>query len=1195
MYKKIIFLLLFFYLFSGFFLIPFFLKPQIIEIVHNKTNAKITLDDVSFNPLTCKLELSKLTLYSQDDKELVYLKSIVLNVELYSLFKSAIHVSEFVLEEPRISLILDKNKQINLTSILKPSKEVPTEESSEPTQIPRIILDRIAILKGKVNYEDYSNKSKFEFELKNIGFELKDIDTQGLESKDAYLRFYTKLEDGGFVDINSEILSIEPFIVKGNIDYEASKLYTQWRYVQDILNLEVADGKLSLHTEYYFNLEDLPATTLSNLNIHLDNLRVKPKGDAKDVLRLKSLYVDNVTLKPLAQNARIDKIALNSLDIKAKRSKDGNIDWLDFIKMDSGAVETDKASPSESSESKPWDVLIDDISLENIQVKFEDSGIKPNVNTSLDELNIYAQNVTAEGNKPFDYQMDMRMNEKFKCTSKGSISHKVLDVSSSVVCKDLDVAYYVPYIDDIASKELEVYDVKLRSLIAGFDANITAKDINSSIVLDVEGANVHLNKFALNKNSTYKRLMTFSALDIKGINLNTATKEVFVKDTTMKYLNMRTKRLQDGSLSIENLVVPKVKPLAKKKGFKKKALKEEKEYRVRLDKVSLKAAKVTFEDQGLSPSVTSKIDRIYLTARKIDSKKYSWMNYYLSARVNESGKLKANGSLRHTPLKQKGKLELSKLSLKELTPYIQEHAYISLEEGYLNLNTRTNYAVSKDKPDLNVQGSFSVEEFFVNDSRDKSSLLSFSQLNLKEFTLETSPNRFYVKEVDINSFYVNARVDSNKTMNFSKLAKSTSDVNSTSTDESNTSTKEDSNTTAPPTFPVKIVKINVKDGSAIFSDASLPIHFETNIHDLNGEIYSVSNVANETSYIDIIGEIDEYGSTKLKGSLNASNPKSFTDLAFNFRNLDLSAMSGYSSSFAGYKIEDGKLFLNLNYDIKESELIGENSIIIKKIKLGEEVDIEGGSLPLGFVIGLLEDSDGIIDIDMPIRGNVDEPDFKYGALVWKTFGNLILKAVTSPFKFLGSMLGIGGDELEYAVFEGGSSSLLPSEREKMDNIAKLLIKRPKMNLSIGGGYNLAIDKKAMQREKLIAQVVSLSGAKNEKEKVTAMTSDLLEDIYEKVKDDNKLERIEDELEKKHKDKDEFKQAYLGALIKECSDIQIITPLEIQQLARKRSQVLTEYLVDAKGIEKVRVKAVEIIESEGDEKKLIKSKLEVIVK
>ena len=1205
MFKKIILSLILVYTLFGFVALPFILKSQIIDIVSKETNAKIEIDSIFFNPYAFYLNISGLKLSSLDDKELVYIKDIFLNIEVYSLFNSALHLKNFILEEPRISLALDKDKKINFASIAKTKEAELKEDTNTTTKMPRIILDRIAVVDGSMHYEDYSRGKKFELSLDTIGFELKNIDTNDLNSSDANIRFYTLLSDGGFIDIKSEIIGFEPLAVKGSIDFEASKLYTKWRYIEDDLNLEVADGKLSLNAEYYVNLDDLQATTISNLNVNLDTLRVKPKGNHKDVLTLNSLYLENATIKPLMQDVHVKKLGLHSLNVSAARDSKGNIDWLEYIKVNT-KVQSKEETPAKKAlqesdkDTKPWNVLVDTIALEKMKVNFMDDGIKPSVKNTLNELNMYAQNVSLAGEEPLSYQMNLILNNQFKCTSEGSVIHNVLDASSSMKCSALDLTHFLPYIDEIARKELKVYNVELRSLMAGFDANLTAKDVNSSIVIDVSDANIHLNAFALNTRSTNKRLVTFSDFDVSGIKLNTATKDVKITDTTMKYLNIRTARLDDGTLSIENLVVPK---LVKKVSTvnKAEANTKEKEYKVHLDKVALKGAKISFVDKTLEPSLASQIDNIYLSAYDVDSTKYSWMKYDLSARINSKGKLKASGSLRHTPLKQAGSIELTKIALKDLNPYIDEHAFVYLKDGYLSLKTKTKYSPSAKNPDLSVDGSFKLDEFFVHDSRDDSALISFNKLDLKSFTLETQPNRLFVNEIDIDSFFVSALIDANKTMNLASLVKGAEDVNG-SIDLNSTQelAVAETNTTAEEpkeAFPVKIMKVNVTNGSAVFADASLPINFKTDIHDLNGVIYSISSNPDETTYIDIVGEVDKYGSTKLKGSINAANPKAYTDINFNFKNLDLSAMSGYSATFAGYKIDDGKLFLDLNYDIKESALAGENSIIIKNIKLGDTLEVEGGSsLPLGFVIGLLEDSDGVIDIDMPIRGNVDEPDFKYGALVWKTLGNLILKAVASPFSFLGSMLGIGGDELKYAEFEGASLAILPAEREKLDNIAKLLEKRPKMDLSITGAYNVAIDESAMKRAKLEDLVVKLSGAKNEAEKVSAMNIDLLEDIFEKITgSDDKIDKIKDLLEDTYDDKEKFKRAYHQALVKECSAIQVVSLEELQTLAKARSATIKSYLVDVKEIKHTRIQELEIAEVVSDDKKLIRSNLEVVVK
>lgn len=972
MLKKILLYSVLFYAVSGFLIVPYFLKSQIINSVQQETNARLDIQSVYFNPFIFKLQVSGIELKTLDNAQLLSLDSLTLDLEAYSLLYLAIHVKELILKEPSISLVYSKDKQLNLGSIMKERmpKESAEEDTNTTLNLPRIILERIAVVNAKVHYEDYTNPSRFDFSFDNLGFELKDIDTNDFNSSHGRLRFYSMLGDGGFIDLKSEITGLRPLGLKGDLSFEASKLYTQWRYLQDSLNLEVANGKISLNAEYTLNQDDLNATSIDNINVYLDGLRIKPKHTHKDVLNLRSLYIEDASIKPFLKDIRIKRVGLDSLAVQVKRDEDSQIDWLEYIK--------NKSTESEQNSSS----------------------------------------------------------------------------SQSASVKN-------------GSKE---------------------------------------------------------------------------------------------------------------------------EYRIRLNHFALQSAMLEFDD-AMSGAKTT-IDKVDLNAYDIDSQAKSWLNYEVSLRINGAGYAKARGKLRHTPLKQEGRFELQKVALKGLSPYIEENAYLSLDDGYLSVKLNTKYDKSKYKPDLYVDGSVKMEEVFLSDSRDGASLVSFSEIGLNSFTLEMFPNRLYIDEVDINSFFVNAVIDENKSMNLSSLLKNKSSEAS----EKKAEKKKAKSDEKKEDFPVKIAKVNVAMGSAKFADLSLPIRFSTHIHDLNGAVYSVSNAGGETSTVNINGEVDRYGAVSLKGSLNSGNPKAYTDLKLNFKNLELNSLSGYSASFAGYKIDEGKLYLDLGYHIVDSKLKGQNSIVMKKIKLGDTIEDENISrLPLGFVIALLEDSEGIVDIDMPVEGNVDEPDFKYGALVWKTLGNLIVKAVASPFKFLGSMMGIDGEQLEYAEFEAGESLILAPEMEKLDNIAKMLEKRPKISLNIGGRYDTGKDIAALQRQKLIDLVVLKSGIKNRDDHESAMSVDLLEGIYQDFRDDKRPQTISKELAKKYKG-DSYKAEYLKALVQECSSLQQVPDAELEALAKSRAQSIHTYLVNIKSIGQERVLMSEIGRAEMQEdSKWVKTKLEIEVK
>jgi len=1175
--KKIFYYTLSLYTIFGFIILPLILKPQIIKFANSELNASLSIESIYLNPFIFNLELNGLKLHDFDNKPLFSFETLILNLDPSSLIYGAVHIQRVLLDEPHISLTHNMDKTFNLLKILKKSETVE-DESNTSIVLPRIIVEHIKVSGGRLSYTDYTRKQPFEFSFNKIGFELKKIDTQEINASDASLRFYTTLGDGGFFDLRAKVLTLEPLVVQGDVDFEASKLYTEWKYIKDELNLEVADGKISFRANYYFDVSDLKSTKIENLFIGIQNLRVKPKNSYKDVFKLNSLYAKEINIFPFSENIEIGKILLNGMTINAKRYENGEIDWIKYLE-----VKTNEDVKEETNEDvkAPWKVKVESIALEKIALNFNDKMIVPNVSSHINELNMYAQNVTLAGEKPFSYQINMRVNDDTNCTMNGTVIHKVLQVSSLNECSNFDIVHYRPYIDVAAKENLKTYNIKLIKAVAGFSSKVDIVDKDGEIIINVSDANITLEKFKLNKRSTSRRVLSFNKFYINGVSLNTKSKKVEIQKVGLNSFNLYARKYKNTKLNLDNLVVPKNTPKSKKSS-------KEKAYSVALKHFALRSAKVKFNDDSLEVPVELLLDRIRINAYNIDLKKGSWLSYYASMRVNKTGSMSFKGKLRQSPLAQKGSFNIKGISLKDVNPYLNESLYVVLDDGTVSLKGKTNYSPSSKKADLHVESSFKVESLFVNDSRNNTSLFTLNELYTKEFTLELSPNRLYINELNLNAFYVNAVVDENRSTNFAQLSKKRVDTNTS---------KEiaDTNTTQKENFPVNISKINVALGSARFSDFSIPIKFSTHIHDLNGVLYAVSNAPNETSYINISGEVDEYGSTSLKGSIDAAKPKEYTSLAFDFKNLDLNTVSGYSASYAGYEIDSGKLYLDLGYDILNSELQGSNSIMIKQIKLGDEVDDENVTvLPLGFVIGLLEDSDGIIEIDMPVEGNLDEPDFKYGALVLKTMGSLITRAVTSPFKFLGAAMGFDAEKLEYIEFEPGKSIIAPTEREKLDMLAKMMLKKPKILLAFNGLYDEVMDKRALQTEKLIDAVLLKSGIKNRKDHENAMSNSLLEELYEDNRDDDGVDQLQERLKKMYED-DEYERMYHKALINLCIEIQEVSLAELVALGEKRADELIYYLTQTKNVEVSRIIKLETENTVEVSEKNIQMKMQIEVK
>jgi hypothetical protein len=136
-------------------------------------------------------------------------------------------------------------------------------------------------------------------------------------------------------------------------------------------------------------------------------------------------------------------------------------------------------------------------------------------------------------------------------------------------------------------------------------------------------------------------------------------------------------------------------------------------------------------------------------------------------------------------------------------------------------------------------------------------------------------------------------------------------------------------------------------------------------------------------------------------------------------------------------------------------------------------------LPLELAIAILKDSDGRIDLGLPVSGDLSDPQFSYGAIIWKAIGNVLTKIVTAPFRALGALLGISGEKLESIDFDPGSDRLLPPEREKLKQVAQLLEKRAQLKLSVPGGYSEAADGAALRARAVRVEIAKRAGIKLE--------------------------------------------------------------------------------------------------------------------
>ncbi len=277
-------------------------------------------------------------------------------------------------------------------------------------------------------------------------------------------------------------------------------------------------------------------------------------------------------------------------------------------------------------------------------------------------------------------------------------------------------------------------------------------------------------------------------------------------------------------------------------------------------------------------------------------------------------------------------------------------------------------------------------------------------------------------------------------------------------------------------FPVAIARVRVSGGVIEFSDLSLRPPFGVRMHELHGVVTGLGSDANRHSKLQLEARVGEYGAAKIGGQINVARPTQFTEIDMAFRNLEMTSLSPYVAKFAGYRVASGRLALDLRYRVKDNKLVGENKIVLKHVELGEKVQSPHAiDLPLELAIAILKDADGVIDVDLPVTGDLGDPQFAYGALIGKAFGSLLGGIVSAPFRAIAALFGSAEKNLDTIEFEPGRDVLAPPERQKLATVARALKERPALMLGVPPTYAVNEDAAALKSLGLRTEIVKRMG------------------------------------------------------------------------------------------------------------------------
>jgi hypothetical protein len=542
-----------------------------------------------------------------------------------------------------------------------------------------------------------------------------------------------------------------------------------------------------------------------------------------------------------------------------------------------------------------------------------------------------------------------------------------------------------------------------------------------------------------------------------------------------------------------------------------------------LSEFALREASISAEDRSTSPAVKVVLAPLSLKVSGASLDLAKPISLSLDTRINDAGSVNVSGEVTPQPLSANVALKLADIELKTLQPYIGQRTSMTLLGGRLSSDAKLHYGAAK--PTLQFTGNISVAGLHTVDNALHDDFINWDRLDVTGMTYQRAPDRLDIDEVLARKLYARVIIEPDTSMNVTRVLAGPgatvvapappggSQVVATAAIKPQPALGKAARTraqAATPTgepMPMAIKKILLHAGQANFADLSVQPNFATGIQNIEGTVLGLSSKANSRAKVDIHGAVDEFSPVAITGEVNVLSAVLYTDLALSFRNMELSTFNPYSGKFAGYNITKGKLTTELHYKVVGRKLDAQHHITVDQLEFGDKTESKDAvSLPVKLAVALLKDRNGVIDLDFPVTGTLDDPKFKLSAVIWKVFVNILEKAVTAPFALLGSLFG-GGPDLQFLDFAPGAAQLDAAGADKIRTMVKALNERPQLKIDVPIGSVSELDSPALIEARFVAEVQEVQSGALKHKKATAAEpefaqldreakADLLAQVYE---------------------------------------------------------------------------------------------------
>lgn len=1068
---------------------PPLLKWQLEKQATAALGRNVTVERVDFRPWSLEITVENLRVTNAaGDGEQFSLGRFHADAELQSLLRLAPVMDALVLEQPRLTVRHLGEGRYDVDDVLQ---RLRPKDDAPPSDPAHFALFNIKLSGGELVFVDDSVGATHRLSELAIGVPfLSNLPSRRAVVTEPHLAFV--LNGSAFDSRASSTPFAQTRETDASVDVPALDLAPYLPYWPAQWPVKPEAGVLQLALKLAFEKQDTPRLSVSG-TAALSGLRVVERvgpSQTAELLAWERLGLTLNRVEPLARQVDLAAIELKAPSMTVSRDGAGLFN-LQRIAQAWGRSSRPSTSPAPAAApstpaASPWQVSVARMDLDGGTVQWSDAAVQPASRLALEALRVQVQALKWPMQAPVPFEVSARLGQT-PLSIQGTATDA--EAQAKIALGELPLTTFAPYAASVLVPALE------GSLAADLQLDWHASKGDQPMGLAVNATRIDLNELRLGPSR--QPLASLRSLQVQDARLDLAASTAVVGKLVLTRPQVRAQRDKDGRWMVDRWLKP-----TRAAADPASAPAQPSPWQLTLADVQIDAGAATLEDLLLARPVQLDLSQIKLQVKNLQPLASSQPDMPVSLQLRmgsmqnnraESGRLSLDGTLRlpgsagrdGDALRTKLKVQAERLPVHALEPYFGDRLNLDLLRADTSYRGTVDAAMPPAGLRLTLAGNAALDDFRANTLSPAEDLLAWKSLQVRGVQLAMAPGQVTKVSVDeavLSDYFARVIIDETGRINLQGLVRQEGEAptagGTTTPAPATPPTLPPPTASASPNPDIRFGPIGLVNGRVLFSDRFIKPNYSANLSELTGSLSAFASVppggAPQMADLTLRGRAEGTAALEIDGKLNPLAQPLALDIRGRVRNLELPPLSPYTVKYAGYGIERGKLSVDVAYKIEPNgQLTASNQIILNQLSFGDRVaGSDAPNLPVKLAVALLADRNGVIDINLPVSGSLNDPQFRLAPLIFRLIVNLIGKAVTAPFSLIANAFGGGGEEMNQVAFAPGSKQLDDAARQRLDAVAKALTDRPALEITVVGHSDLEAERSGYQRARLDERVLA---------------------------------------------------------------------------------------------------------------------------